>query len=142
LVVMVLLFVNKRKKGARPAPQKSAVQPTQVSTSASGKKGRLGKLIGRGKPIQDKTYEIGPQGLKIGRIPDKNDIVIEDEEVSREHAWIGPEGDTMVVMDLNSTNGTFINSVSKGQIQKSKIQPGDFVFIGKAGKISLLYQKG
>jgi hypothetical protein len=142
LAVMAFLVLSKKKKAVPPASKKTAVQSTPISTSTSGKKGQFGKLIGRGKPIQDKIYEIGPSGLKIGRILEKNDIVIEDEEVSREHAWIGPEGETIVVKDLNSTNGTFINSVSKGQIQKSEINPGDFVFIGKAGKISLLYQKG
>lgn len=140
--VIVFLFVGKKKKPSKQPHPKVDAQPTQVSPVSTARKEKLGRLVGRGKPIQDKVYEIETSGVKIGRISDKNDLVIDDEEVSREHAWIGPEGDKMMVRDLSSTNGTFINSVSKGQIEKAEIHPGDFVFIGKAGKISLLYQKG
>jgi len=45
----------------------------------------------------------------IGRIPD-NDIVIDDANVSRNHVQIVQHDDeTYSVVDLNSTNGTFVN---------------------------------
>ncbi len=48
----------------------------------------------------------------------------------------------MVLKDLNSTNGTYLNSVSSGPVQKATVNPGDIVIIGKGGHISFMYQKG
>ena len=48
--------------------------------------------------------------IKIGALED-NDVVLEDDTVSRHHCRIIQEDDTYVVLDLNSTNGTHINGV-------------------------------
>ena len=37
------------------------------------------------------------------------DITLADPDVSRRHARVTPRGDTVVVEDLGSTNGTFVN---------------------------------
>ncbi len=143
LLAVIFLIAGKRKPRALQEKGKVMGQATIVSDAVSrGQEIRFGRLVGRGGSIQGKSFEIGMQGLKVGRVAGKNDIVVDDEEVSREHAWIGPEGDKMVVKDLNSTNGTYINSVNKGQVKKGEIQPGDFVLMGKSGKISLLFQRG
>src|SRR5687768_15488755 len=42
---------------------------------------------------------------------DDNDIVLDDETVSRNHCRIVVEGDAYVIQDLGSTNGTFVNRV-------------------------------
>ena len=51
--------------------------------------------------------------------------------VSREHAKIvrapGPAGDQFVIMDLNSSNGTFVNSV---RVSSAGLRDGDKVVIG------------
>ena len=142
LMAIVLWIAGKRKPRTAQEKIKPMAQVTNISDALSGEKdSQFGRLIGRGT-IQGKSFEIGMLGLKVGRAAVKNDLVIDDEEVSREHAWIGPEGDKMIVKDLNSTNGTYINSVTKGQVQKGQIQSGDLIFIGKSGKISLLFQRG
>ena len=47
--------------------------------------------------------------IVIGRGPD-SDLVLEDGEVSAQHARITPSPDgTATVEDLESTNGTFVN---------------------------------
>ncbi len=52
---------------------------------------------------------IKPEGLSIGRDPG-NDLPIDDRQASRHHAQIKPEGTRYVVIDQNSTNGTFMGS--------------------------------
>jgi len=37
------------------------------------------------------------------------DLVLQDPEVSRRHALLRRSGKTVVVEDLDSTNGTFVN---------------------------------
>ncbi len=47
--------------------------------------------------------------ISIGRYPE-NDIILTDQIISRRHAAIAIEGDSIIVMDLDSKNGTFINN--------------------------------
>jgi diguanylate cyclase (GGDEF)-like protein len=53
-------------------------------------------------------YELKPGINTLGRKPD-NDIVIADESASRNHAELFCQEDSLVINDLDSTNGTFVN---------------------------------
>jgi diguanylate cyclase (GGDEF)-like protein len=66
---------------------------------------------------------------KIGRSR-QNDIVIASDAVSRHHAEIAREGSEIVVRDLGSTNGTFINN----DVERSsefRLRRGDQIRIGE-----------
>lgn len=139
LALLVLLFFLLGKKKA-PAASPPPPKPTMVSLPE--KTPEQGLLIGRSAALKGQRFPISATGLKIGRDPAKNDIVVEHDEASREHAWIGPDEGRMVLKDLNSTNGTYLNSVSSGAVQKATVNPGDIVIIGKGGHISFMYQKG
>jgi serine phosphatase RsbU (regulator of sigma subunit) len=52
--------------------------------------------------------EIGETALAIGRVA-PCDVVFQDEEVSRRHCTIGVLMGQMIVTDLKSTNGTFVD---------------------------------
>lgn len=54
----------------------------------------------------------------------ENDLVIEDPRISREHAQIRAVKGQFVIFDLNSTGGTFVNSV---RISKQPLFPGDVI---------------
>ncbi len=64
--------------------------------------------------------------VSIGRSPD-NIIVIPDPTVSRKHAAIIKNGDTVIIKDLGSRNGTYVqdgssfNRISEYQIKSSVI---------------------
>ncbi len=51
-----------------------------------------------------KHYPLQAAITRIGRLPD-NDIVLEDDDVSRHHAVIIDTGDSFVITDLRSANG-------------------------------------
>lgn len=53
------------------------------------------------------TFEL-TQPIEVGRNTDLG-IVLEDVEVSRRHARISPSNGTVVVEDLGSRNGSFVN---------------------------------
>lgn len=139
VILLVLLFFLAGKKKA-PAVSKAAPKPTMVPSAPKAQES--GVLIGRSAALKGQRYTISATGLKIGRDPSKNDIAIQHDEASREHAWIGPEEGKIVLKDLNSTNGTYLNAVSSGPVQKATVNPGDIVIIGKGGYISFIYQKG
>ena len=58
-------------------------------------------------PDTGREFPIGGS-LVIGRDPSAG-IVLEDTEVSRRHAQVAPRSSGMVIEDLGSTNGTFVN---------------------------------
>jgi len=65
--------------------------------------------------------------LTIGRTPD-NDIQIDNPAVSNVHARVYAVDGRIVVEDLNSLNGTFVNNQL---IQRATLHHGDRILIGK-----------
>jgi predicted component of type VI protein secretion system len=66
--------------------------------------------------------------LSIGRAPE-NDLVLDHDEISRNHALLSNEGGAMVIQDYRTGNGTFVNS--QRVEGKMKIQPGVLIGVGK-----------
>ena len=64
--------------------------------------------------------------LRLGRDPGC-DVVISEATVSRRHAEIRWDGHELVVEDLGSSGGTFVNDV---KIQHAVVQPGDILRLG------------
>ncbi len=58
--------------------------------------------------VDDKRLVVGPQGATIGR-SSKCDVVLDDPNISREHAELRPRGGSWVLIDLGSTNGSSVN---------------------------------
>ena len=63
----------------------------------------------------------------IGRRP-YNDVVIENLTVSGEHAVLIMAGDQVIVEDLHSTNGTYIDGKA---VKKQVLRQGDVMDMGK-----------
>jgi len=112
----------RRKSPARPAPQPA---PAQASGSASPRPPawqlviRQGAQAGRAFPLD------GP--ITLGRSAE-NTIPLEDDQASRRHARIDPQGGAWVLEDLGSRNGTFVNGQRIGQAVR--LQAGDQVQMG------------
>ena len=67
-----------------------------------------------------------PGANRLGR-NEQNDLPINDPTVSGFHCEIDFERDTVIVKDLGSTNGTFINSVP---IRQAILEPGQTLRLG------------
>ena len=65
--------------------------------------------------------------VSIGR--QDGDLVLEDPEVSRRHAVLRRSGGSVVLEDLDSTNGTFVNGERIGS--PITVAPGDQVRVGR-----------
>ena len=64
----------------------------------------------------DAYHVIGPAGMKIGRTRPA-DIVVAEPSVSREHCVVELAANKLRVMDLNSTNGTYIDNKRIGRAE-------------------------
>src|SRR5438128_276066 len=75
--------------------------------------GRVGTSIVIRKPVV------------IGRAAD---VTIDDHEISRRHARIRIEGHALVVEDLGSSNGTWVNGA---RVERVVLRPGDVLTLGR-----------
>ena len=74
-----------------------------------------------------KEVQLTKDRTTLGRRP-YNDIVIDNLAVSGEHAVIHMSGAEVVLEDLNSTNGSYVNGKA---IKKQALQNGDAIEVGK-----------
>ena len=73
-----------------------------------------------------KRHVLSDEPLSVGR-GSENSIVLENDSVSRRHARIEKRGRQWHVVDLDSTNGTFVNDEP---ITDYRLQRGDQVKVG------------
>jgi transcriptional regulator with GAF, ATPase, and Fis domain len=80
---------------------------------------------GHGGHPQEHVFEKGE--IRIGAMED-NDLIVGDDTVSRYHCKIVQEDTSYVLIDMGSTNGTFINRV---RIREAFLKPGCTVHLGQ-----------
>ena len=85
-------------------------------------------------PQPGQTFSLDKDALGLGRDPG-NDIVINDPQVSRQHARVTRQGGLVVIEDLGSTNGTFANGVRL--VEPHTLVNGDVIGLGNA--VTLTY---
>ncbi len=76
----------------------------------------------------ESRFVIGPLGMKIGRTAPA-DIVIADLEVSRSHCMVILSDDQLLVSDMGSTNGTFVDGNKITEV--TVIPVGSVLQVGK-----------
>jgi signal transduction histidine kinase/pSer/pThr/pTyr-binding forkhead associated (FHA) protein len=77
---------------------------------------------------QGKRFELPSSPLALGRQEGSNSARLNDTEVSRRHAEVRPVDEGYRIVDLGSSNGTFVN----GQpVQEAMLQTGDRLQLGQ-----------
>jgi pSer/pThr/pTyr-binding forkhead associated (FHA) protein len=111
----------------RPARQRSAAPAPSRPPSRKQKKAPTKATVVEGSRDKGRSFPLGKE-LLIGRA-DKCQLVLDDTYVSQMHARIFPRGDGVVIEDLGSTNGTYLNR--QRITSATEVQRGDRVKIGK-----------
>ncbi|GGA68916.1 phosphopeptide-binding protein [Pseudoclavibacter endophyticus] len=88
---------------AAPAPA-GAPRPQGNATAAPPRKARIHLTSG---PKRGTEVLLGDEPLTIGRAPDSG-LVIQDDYTSTRHARIERQGTAWRIVDLDSTNGTYL----------------------------------
>jgi hypothetical protein len=88
-------------------------------------------------PEPGQSFTLDQERLTVGRDP-SNDIVINDPQVSRQHARITQQPTATVIEDLGSTNGTFVNGMRL--VGPHVLANGDVIGLGDA--VLLTYYRG
>jgi hypothetical protein len=119
--------VNPEREG-NPVPRQDgqtivyggAAEPPPPPPTSAGKR-RAVLLVGGRRML------VGPTGATLGRSR-QCDIVVDDANVSRQHAEVRPSGASWVLVDLGSTNGSVLNGRRIDRPQE--LEPGDTIEVG------------
>jgi len=86
----------------------------------------MSKLVLLSEGFAGRTYELNVEKTTVGRVED-NAFQIAEPSVSSHHAEIILRGSDVVIKDLNSTNGTFINGE---KVTETVLKPGQTLRFG------------
>ncbi|HKH16280.1 MAG TPA: FHA domain-containing protein [Solirubrobacteraceae bacterium] len=110
-----------------PAPDYADATGMHAAGSAARPGGTPRLRVGSGAGLRaGAAYDLS-EGALLGR-GDQADIVLEDSFASSNHARLVPHGDVIVLEDLGSTNGTYLNDEPLRGPQP--LHPGDRIRIG------------
>ena len=101
----------------------SAAEQAAVDALPSG----AALLVVRRGPNSGSRFLLDADVTNAGRHPE-SDIFLDDVTVSRRHAEFVRSGDSFVVRDVGSLNGTYVN---RQRIDEAPLSGGDEVQIGK-----------
>ena len=87
----------------------------------------MAKLVVQSPEQKGRSYELKVDKTTIGRVED-NTFQLAEASVSSHHCEVLLRGTDVVIKDLNSTNGTFINGE---KISESVLKPGQTLRLGQ-----------
>jgi pSer/pThr/pTyr-binding forkhead associated (FHA) protein len=102
------------------------VPPTKVAYLDRGPTLHLRKCMLQSVDDPGQEWSFDKEEIRLGSMDD-NDIVLSDDTVSRYHCKIVQEDTGYVLIDLGSTNGTFINGE---KITEGVVKPGQILRLG------------
>jgi serine protease Do len=155
LAMIVLLLMRSKKPAGIPgaSPVGAKVQAVVVNASpastvlegaakplpAPAPTQSFGELQASGGPLTGNRFPIPKAGLLIGRDPTKCNVVVSEDSVGKEHAWVVPLDNGVAVIDRNSTNGTYVNATNSPRINKVVLRHGDRIYLGKTSGTVFTY---
>ena len=89
-------------------------------------------LIAINGPLKARRWTVD-RPLLIGRDPERCDVVIPERQVSRCHARLTPHPQGVLLEDLGSKNGTFVNGEA---VEQHWLQDGDIISIALAQRLA------
>jgi pSer/pThr/pTyr-binding forkhead associated (FHA) protein len=95
----------------------------------------MAKLVILSQSMNGRVHELKADKTTIGRVED-NTFQIAEPSVSSHHCEVLLRGNEVVIKDLNSTNGTFIN---EEKVTESVLKPGQTL---RLGQIELRLENG
>ncbi|MEM7678918.1 MAG: FHA domain-containing protein, partial [Myxococcota bacterium] len=98
--------------------------PVRLPTARRGS-GPVAKIVYRSADGLETDFVLVPMN-RVGRHP-KNNIRLNDREISKEHAVIERRGVEWWIRDLGSSNGSFVNG---RRVRETKLKHGDDIQLG------------
>ena len=114
----------------------SARTETIVSPSGEHAVRLLGRFTILNGSRAGERLGLGGSGIRIGRESSICEIVLENPKVSRLHAEVVSIDGKVLLIDRNSSNGTYVNDQ---KIDKRYLKDGDIIYFGGRNAIAVAY---
>ena len=134
----IALAAGSRKSRPRETvpPQTSGetvVEPLDVTPS---RRGMIGKFTILNGARAGEKLGLGGSGIRIGRESAICEIVLENPKVSRLHAEVVSIDGKVLLIDRNSSNGTYVNDE---KIDRRYLEDGDIIHFGGRNAIGVAF---
>jgi pSer/pThr/pTyr-binding forkhead associated (FHA) protein len=106
------------------------------SGNQSSSQGILGKLTILNGERAGEKLGLGGSGIRIGRESAICEIVLENPKVSRLHAEVVSIDGRVMLIDRNSSNGTYVNDQ---KIDRRFLKDGDIIHFGGRNAIAVAF---
>lgn len=132
----VALVAGRRRRPRMPA-RRSSMESVVAPAGTKADPSILGKFtILTGERAGDKLG-LGGSGIRIGRESAICEIVLENPKVSRLHAEVVSIDGKVLLIDRNSSNGTFVNDQ---RIDRRFLEDGDIIHFGGRNAVAVAFQ--
>ena len=115
------------------------VTTSEVLISPNGgarSSGILGKFTILNGTRAGERLGLGGSGIRIGRESAICEIVLENPKVSRLHAEVVSIDGKVLLIDRNSSNGTYVNDQ---KIDKRYLRDGDIIYFGGRNAVAVAF---
>ena len=137
VVVATLLALRSRRPYIDPDLLKAPTVETVIApTGKSAAHGVLGRFTFLNGTRAGEKLGLGGSGIRIGRESTICEIVLENPKVSRLHAEVVSIDGKVMLIDRNSSNGTYVND---HKIDKRFLQDGDIIYFGGRNAVAVAF---
>lgn len=137
LVVATLLAARSRAPRFAPDLLKAPTVETVIApTGLVAAQGILGRFTFLNGTRAGEKLGLGGSGIRIGRESTICEIVLENPKVSRLHAEVVSVDGKVLLIDRNSSNGTYVND---HKIDKRFLQDGDIIYFGGRNAVAVAF---
>jgi S1-C subfamily serine protease len=137
LIVAAFLAIRKRGPQLPPDVLKAATVETIVApTGTLSAQAMLGRFTILNGMRAGEKLGLGGSGIRIGRESAICEIVLENPKVSRLHAEVVSIDGKVLLIDRNSSNGTYVNDQ---KIDKRYLQDGDIIYFGGRNAVAVAF---
>lgn len=141
LASATFLVARSRQQQQHPFAAELAKAPTvETVVSPSGAEGGPQSMLGKFTILNGtragEKLGLGGSGIRIGRETTICEIVLENPKVSRLHAEVVSIDGKTLLIDRNSSNGTYVNDQ---KIDKRFLQDGDIIYFGGRNAVAVAF---
>lgn len=139
LAALALGLTIPRVRRPRIAADMLKVTTERVVSPSSAPPGTplmLGKFTILNGPRAGERLGLGGSGIRVGRETAMCEIVLENPKVSRLHAEVVSIDGKVLLIDRNSSNGTYVNDQ---KIDKRFLKDGDIIYFGGRNAVAVAF---
>jgi S1-C subfamily serine protease len=138
VLIAVLLVIVIPRRQQIPRDLLKVTTETMVSPSSvpPGRPLVLGKFTILNGTRAGERLGLGGSGIRIGRESTICEIVLENPKVSRLHAEVVSIDGKVLLIDRNSSNGTYVNDQ---KIDKRFLKDGDIIYFGGRNAVAVAF---